>query len=415
MHLRQLNEILNKRGLSKPDLDALRPNIDDYQVLLYQPLGRVFGSPTRVGNMNTDTASEQCYAMCRTAVSEGAQLFVAPEYSFPWPALGRCLDEGITPPLGALWVLGCESISFNELEAFIAAYKDRLETIHEDIAQLDRAGKTFLDPVVYLFRTTTADGAAKLVAVVQFKTHPSIDPERIEGDNLCLGKTVYVLGEVGLTTRLVTFICSDVFKVDNACAGEVYDRALILHIQLNPNPRETTYLQYRRILMGLTTHETEIICLNWSQSVKEWVDDGNNHVKLKRWRNISGSAWYLRPDKFDGTDSRIASNHRAGLYYTYLAPKWHALFFNYSRKAYLIKTSKVWHRNVAAVQSKRTGPRVVRTLTWNWGAQSWCEATSVCDAFVPLLSGWGAATQPLVDLHEASPLYVERILAGRGN
>ena len=58
-------------------------------------------------------------------------------------------------------------------------------------------------------------------------------------------------------------------------AKELYDRTLMIHIQLNPKPRQEQYRQYRTRLMHYGGDETELICLNWA---KDW-HNGGEHSK----------------------------------------------------------------------------------------------------------------------------------------
>lgn len=56
-----------------------------------------------------------------------ADLVVTPEYSMPWEVLAEAVRAGNVPSIGKLWVLGCESIKYQELEALkrdLAAFAD---------------------------------------------------------------------------------------------------------------------------------------------------------------------------------------------------------------------------------------------------------------------------------------------------
>jgi hypothetical protein len=132
-------------------------------------------------------------------------------------------------------------------------------------------------------------------------------------------------------------ICSDVFAFQDADALAIYDRALVIHIQLNPKPRQGQFRQYRDRLLQYKGDETEVICLNWASDVCAWNGD-----QQKPWKNIGGSAWYLRPKDFDDKDATLNANHGGGLYYTWLdASRAHALFFNYKPATYLLTLTAV--------------------------------------------------------------------------
>ena len=115
--------------------------------------------------------------------------------------------------------------------------------------------------------------------------------------------------------------------------------------------------------------ETELICLNWAENVHEWSGQMD-----KPWHNIGGSAWNLRPDKFDKRDEALCSNHRRGLYYTWLKPlRSHALFFNYRPATFFLEATKVAHIGVPGAVSRRRGPQLRRTHAWDGATAAWVE------------------------------------------
>ena len=108
--------------------------------------------------------------------------------------------------------------------------------------------------------------------------------------------------------------------------------------------------------------------------------------------NIAGSAWYLRPNRFDHRDNTLCSNHRLGLYYTWLEEtRVHALFFNYQPAVFLVIASKVAHLGVLAPTSYRRGPQLTKTFVWGAEKSVWVEQAAVEDGFSTIVGESGRA------------------------
>ncbi|MCH7886170.1 MAG: hypothetical protein IIC01_13100 [Planctomycetes bacterium] len=261
----------------------------------------------------------------------------------PWEVLVTAIKADQGPADGALWVLGCESIAYSELEALkqeLAAYATVLyERLRPD-------PQRFVDPLAYMFRAPQSDrnGPGQLVLLVQFKTYPMGDDNHFEINGLQRGTKIYQFGDKGTSIRLISLICSDALTFSDKDAEEAHDRTLVLHIQLNPKPRQHQFRQYRSLLFASSGDATELICLNWAKDVYVRTDG-----PPRCWDNFPGSAWYLRPDKFDDRDQTLSTNHRNGLYYTWLPSlRSHVLFFNYEPAIYQLTATKVAHRGLPA-------------------------------------------------------------------
>ena len=405
MEIKQVSDVLNAVGLTIPTLIGLIPNVENYKVVLFQPKGEIDASAAGVKNRDGQSAQTQFAAFLDLAVAREVDLAVTPEYSMPWKVLVTAIKNGISPTSGKLWALGCESISYDALEHLKAELADKVLVLFEAL----KADPTkFVDPLAYVFRAQSVgeDKTEKIVVLVQFKTTPMADNDHLELKHLQRGTRVYQFGNHG-SNRLISFICSDVFGFTDGHAAAVYDRTLVIHIQLNPKPRETQYRQYREKLLGLSRDETELICLNWASDVSEWAGD-----KKTDWRNISGTAWYLRPDKFDSRDETLCANHKRGLYYTWLKTlRFHSLFFNYKPCIFFLDTSKVAHQAVPAVVSRRRGPQLTATFVWDFTNSSWAERASADDGFAAFLAEAGDAKVHVETVSADNPLRTERLLA----
>ena len=406
MEIKPVSDVLAPAGLGAPTLAALVPNEANYKVLLMQPHGEIEGSAAGVWNRDSVLAERQFGRFLRDARESQADLVVTPEYSMPWVVLVGAIKGGIVPSQGKLWVLGCESITYSEIENLtqdLAPFATVLcETLQPD-------PQRFTDPLAYVFLAPPIEGAGpgRIVVLVQFKTHPMGDENHFEINGLQRGAHVYQFGGVGNALKLVSLICSDVFAFHDAHAADIYDRALVVHIQLNPKPRQDQYRRYRDRLLAFGGDATELICLNWAKDVHESCEG-----QLKPWHNIAASAWYLRPDKFDERDATLCANHRRGLYYTWLQPlRTHALFFNFEPATYLLEATKVAHIGVPAAISRRRGPQLTKTCVWNEATSAWVEQVAVEDGFAAVVGECGDARDEIRRIADRNPLEAERVLA----
>ena len=405
MEIRPVEDVLPD-GLIVPTLNALVPDETNYKVLLMQPRGEIEASTTGVRNRNRDLAQRQFGRFLNDARETQADLVITPEYSMPWDVLVEAIKAHAFPAQGKLWALGCESIKITELEALQQDLAQVATVIYEPL-QADPA--RFTDPLAYVFLAPQADGSgtARPVVLVQFKTSPMGDDNHFEINGLQRGTRVYQFGGGAQSLKLVSLICSDAFAFQDADAAAIYDRALVLHIQLNPKPRHEQYRRYRDRLLGLHGDATELICLNWASDVQERCG-----AQTQLWHNIAGSAWYLKPNQFDDRDATLCANHRRGLYYTWCQPlRTHALFFNFEPATYLLEATKVAHIGVPAAISRRRGPQLTKTCVWDDAASAWVEQAAAEDGFSAIVGDSGDAKDEVKRIAGGDPLEAERVLA----
>jgi len=407
MQIRPVVEVLGAEGLAAPVINVLVPNETNYSALLMQPCGQIEASSLGVRNRDRDLARRQFGQFLGDARKSESDLVITPEYSVPWDVLESVIREGRGPGQGKLWALGCESIKYSELQTM----KERLAEFATVLFEpLEADAVRFVDPLAYVFNAPAGGngGAPRTVVLVQFKTYPMGDKDHFEINGLQRGARIYRFGVAGQSLNLVSLICSDIFAFDDATARDVYDRALIIHIQLNQKPRQDLFRLYRDLLfLQFKGDETELICLNWAKDVCEW-----NGKTEKHWNNIAASAWYLRPKEFDERDATLRANHRRGLYYTWMKPHHtHALFFNYRPAIYRLVATKVAHIGVSAPVSRRVGPKLVKTSIWDEGAGAWVEQAYADDEFSGVVSEAGDAANQVQAVYDNNPINGERVLA----
>lgn len=406
MDIKLVADVLLENSLETPILNALIPNANNYTVLALQPHGDIEASADGVRNRDHDLATKQFSKFLEYAKETQVDLVITPEYSMPWQVLSDVISGGRGPAQGKIWALGCESIKISELESLKDSLAPFATVIYEP---LDARSTRFVSPLAYIFVSPPApdNGEAKTVVLVQFKTHPMGDPNHFEINGMQLGTRIYQFGGNEQNLKLVSLICADAFALDDKIAAAIYDRALILHIQLNPDPRHEVFCGCRERLLRYSDYATEVLCLNWSENVKMSIGDHDIN-----WNNIAGSAWYLKAREFDDSDITICNNHRQGLYYTWLEPhRSHALFFNYKPAIFLFNATKVAHVGVPGSVSKRRGPQLIRTYNWNDNDGNWVEKSTADDGFSAIITESDDAQTEIKRIANLNPLDAERILA----
>ncbi|MBI1890197.1 MAG: hypothetical protein HYS18_06110 [Burkholderiales bacterium] len=406
-----VKQVLEQEGLAYPQLSVLKADESLYTALLVQPRAQISVSRTGIRNLNGDTAERLATGAINLAIAERIELLVSPEYSVPWSVIEALLQTGGGPEEGKIWVLGCESLSIGEAQGLKQRFANQATVIHESIdpTRLEPNTAVYYNPLIYLFRTkANADDSNRLVMLVQFKTHPSGDPANTEVESMVKGTEIYIFEGPRSEIRLITFICSDVLGLPEDTFTQCYEDTLLLHIQLNDNPRAEVYSRYKRHLFGSRCDKTELVCLNWAAGIEYHFENGTQVIKT----NIAGSAWHTRSNQVDTADARVERNHRAGLYYTRNeSEKCHVLHFSYGPAAFLLRATKVKHIGVPAAQSYRLGPEISQVFHWDEGAFQWQPRTEhLDDGFAAYCDGYNVAGPQLLLAHTTSPLAVERIV-----
>jgi hypothetical protein len=411
-----VKEKLRSAGLLHPTLNVLHADDTLYTVLALQPEGKIRITDSFIGNADAAEAKQRTLLFMQQVDKIQPDVVVCPEYSIPWDALIESIEAGIAPQTGKLWVVGCESLPLTKLQEYRERLAPHATVLDDDISTKERTTQQYRNPLTYVFKTRSEDGATeRLVLLVQYKTAASGDPGNTEATGMLPGRNVYVFGSAPQEVRLMTLICSDVFSFSRELITQYYQGLLLLHIQLNNSPRHITYKRYRQELFEFGG-DTEVLCLNWADNVVSFQEDEREGTK---WRNIGGSAWYLRPPEMDTSDEGIKENHRHGVYYTSHHPiRAHALQFHYRPRAFLLQSTKVKHHGIPKPRSTRTGPRALTTFVWSSATSSWIEAVLPehfpDDGFKMLVDNSVAAPADIADvlsLYTSGPAMAERAMA----
>lgn len=372
IEIRNVGDVLVARGLTNPQFEALKPNDQSYRALLLQPAGPILANAQRIGPLDLQSADVRASQLLALATKRGDHLVVTPEYFLPVATLLKCVQGDTFPAVGALWVLGCESMTPAQLETF----KQNCAGFCDVIFEADTAAAVqgiYFDPIAFCFVTSDKDGNSQRVVLFQFKTISSRDEHFFENKHLRYGSAIYQFRGDDDLLGLSAIICSDAFSVgdDDNVRRKLTDRATLIHIQLNPKPRHSDYRKYRNETFSKSKSVTncDIVCLNWAQDMVQYDEVGGKH---SNWGNESGSAWYLPADRCSTNDEDVESNEKKGLYYSWHVKRRHVLHFHYGEAAFALTVPKVAQTGLA-IHDNNVGPKLETRFMWEENSGAWIE------------------------------------------
>jgi hypothetical protein len=410
--IRSVDDVLVPRGLENPDLAVLQATHQSYRALLLQPSGPIFADTARIGPRDVASAELKSDALLALAAERGDQLVITPEYFLPIQSLRKSAQGAAFPAPGALWVLGCESMTPVQLQQFQADCSGFCDVIFEEDPTPQVQGSYF-DPVAYCFVTYDIDKIYKRVIILQFKTVPSRDEHGFENKQLRCGEAIYQFRGKDDLLGISAIICSDAFSLgeDPSAIRTLTDRATLIHIQLNPKPKHTDYRRYRNEVFRKTVALTDcdIICLNWAQDIVQYNDLINPPAN---WNNESGSAWYLPARRCSVNDGEVESNEAKGLYYTWHSRKRHVLHFHYDEAVFALTVPKVL-QDGPGIQDNLIGPLLDSRFHWDAASTAWAICSTEPE------TGWTATISEDPDVAAAfqslqgtkNRLHIERAIS----
>lgn len=366
----QVADVLGARGITRPELELLAPTHESYRALLLQPAGPIFADSSRIGHRNADEAALRSGKFLAMAAERGNHLVVIPEYCLPIAVLLDCVCNDIFPKEGAIWVLGCESLTPLGLTHFVQAVGAQCEVIYESDGAASVQG-TYFDAVAYCFVSKDTTGIPRKVILFQFKTCPSRDPHFLENEHLRVGNVIYQFRNADGLFGFSAIICSDAFTLseDAPLCRQLTHLSTLVHIQLNPNPRHPDYRQYRAetFARNKTFSDCDIVCLNWAQNVNQFEVEAGVPVA---WKNIGGSAWYLPEHRCSTHDQEVIRNDSLGLYYSLLEKRRHVLLFHYDEAVFELTVPKLANLG-PAVLANQLGPQADNRYVWDALERRW--------------------------------------------
>lgn len=345
---------------------------------MLQPSGPILADDTRIGSLDLKFADNQAFKYLELAKGLGHQLVVTPEYYLPVQTLLRSIQGATFPSVGALWVLGCESMTPDQLNALEANCTGHCDLIYEKDTAPAVQG-IYYDPVAYCFVTKDNAGESRRVVILQFKTISSRDAHFFENKNLRCGSVIYQFRNTGEILALSSIICSDAFNVAEIedVRSKLTHFATLIHIQLNPKPRHADYLRYRvnTFNKNKALNNCDIVCLNWAENMIQYDALDGKH---EAWKNESGSAWYISDDRCSSSDHEVENNERLGLYYSKHIKHRHVLHFHFSAAAFGLTVAKLAQTGLY-LHDNNLGPKMDARYTWDEEHHEWRTNTECPD------------------------------------
>lgn len=405
-----------------------------YYMLLFQPLGDICTGPKNCVESenkietttedhfvkNKDKESyEKFKAFFDLAIDKKVDVAITPEYSCPWKVFTELIENHNFPDYGKLWVIGCESIKPTELKEIIEYYSDKekgynnITWICEEDKLNFNVDREFLDPLCYIFKTKKLDCSEHTVIVVQFKT-AYMGSIHFEKQYLLKGDIIYILRNKESGINLFTLICSDSLniKVDKLIRDRDinYEQLsyLVIHIQLNNDPRNINFSQYRKDCFSKRSSNKNFICLNWARNTK----------LLGKKLEFGGSALYFKPvnpaSKYrDLHDNDIITNnnHKKGLYYTNWKKYYGDIYFlNYNEYVFYLKAPKASQYMVEPQQQIiELEPEMISIYYWK---KKFLDCLEVDDGLNEQIKRLGSEwIYSILMNSEIEPLNKERLIA----
>lgn len=394
------DEVLKEVGFQQIPLGLLQPDCNEYDVMLYQHGGTIVADANGVFNSDQAIAKAKFNSLFIKAFVQQPQLLVTPEYSCPWSALEQMIQKNHWPAVGKVWVVGCESIRPKELEEFC----DHCDLIKWVLPSYEvERDQAFLDIACICLNAIAADGTEVRVAALQAKNIPMADTKNlIEPDFLIRGADRYILRNDENSIHLALMICSDALEggIFESLPHQEHFPYILLHIQLNPDPRHLCFREYRDFWGTHDRRNVEIICLNWAK----------NTIIFGTPIPFGASAWYFKSSNVVANDGEINHAHNLGTYYmTSLERYFHCQFLNYDELVFQLRSTKVSQvRSSPPTQRQRTGPHVLATLIWDSGRVDWLPAKPE-DGFRRFCDTIHSDLAPLTDL-DMTPANKERLV-----
>lgn len=368
--IRDVGNVLQALSLDNPSLDALNPDDQSYRALLLQPSGPILADETRIGPLDLNIADIQATKFLSLAAAKGHHLVVTPEYYLPVTTLLKCAKGATFPAVGALWALGCESMTPSQVNTFKEECFGYCDVIFEEDMNAPIQG-TYYDPVAYCFVTQDSQGMARRVILFQFKTISSKDLHFFENKNLRCGSVIYQFKGKDDELSLATIICSDAFNIapNEPIRKKLCRNATLLHIQLNPKPKHLLYMRYRidTFSKNKDANNCDIVCLNWAENMVQFDEVGK---KGDEWNNESASAWYISEHRCSSSDQEVENNEQRGLYFSRHVNQRHVLHFHFGAAAFELTVAKILNLGYR-VHDNNLGPKLDVRYTWQDALQDW--------------------------------------------
>jgi hypothetical protein len=350
-------------GLTLVPLVALRPDRDTYRVMFHQHGGAIYADHNSVRNDDQVLASRKFQSLFQLGMLKNPHIMTAPEYSCPWGTIETLLSSANWPQLGAMWILGCESVTPDELNA-IQGRNPNCEWVLS--AYQNDPDRVFLDPVCILLNAKNAEGHNVRVVAVQFKCYPMADAQHMIEPNFMLrGSERFILRNDDNSIQLVTLLCSDCLEPRVLTDLPSYNHLpyLLLHLQLCASPCQTDFVAFKVELGRFDLKNFVVGSLNWAA--------GSRIGELALLK--SGSSWLERHYPLVSEKIDIDGCHAKGLYFTWSSStRWHCYLQGYSEHVIIFDCVKhCQSMDDAVVRRAPRCPTPMSYCCWDNATSNW--------------------------------------------
>ena len=240
-----------------------------------------------------------CCSLLKKEQQAPSDVVIFPEYCISYNLIDKVVsNEEMRPKQGKLWCLPCQGISFNDFIGRMSRYEASGALIINDAyVGTESLQDKFINALIYCFISTDADDHQRVTLVPQIKTQAMRDPTyQCEEPYMYCGSTIFVFGKSN-GIGLISLLCADSLNPKISWDG-IADQArnfIILHPQLNTNPRQEDFCRIRNDMFAQNEKHVYVSC-NWAQGTHIVDNAGNKQLSIyDSWSCI----YYKYDSKYD--------------------------------------------------------------------------------------------------------------------
>lgn len=283
---------LNNSTLS---LTVLDNNIKDCVIMRAQLEATLSYNAEKGPYVISDKHDDKCHVLLQLEKQSPSDLVIFPEYCISYNIIDEIVSNStLHPGPQKLWCLPCQGISLGDFIEKMKQYKALGAIIIDDAyTGVGFQQKQYINALIYCFISTDMQGVSHITLVPQIKTYPMRDDTYLcEDPYMCCGNTVFIFG--GLTgIGLLSLLCADSLNplISWNDIREQAQHLIVLHPQLNTNPKQEDFSCIRKEIFKLTKSHVYISC-NWAKRTNIVDETGALMLQIQD----SWSCIYYRQD-----------------------------------------------------------------------------------------------------------------------
>lgn len=381
-----INKYLQENKLPVPSLKCLDSDPAHFKLLQMQSQASfVFSEEAGPVAQNRALLQSKCEKALSLAQSRHVDLALFPEYCIPYPLIESLAhDKSKWPAYGSIWCLPCEAIKFD-------LFFESLDKIAQkaDVIVLDKycrepyiSGNYFVNALFYCF-IIWSKNKKKLVLIPQIKMHAMRDTSYLcESAGLALGRVLFYFE--GQHICLLSIICADVFEKtitwEKLCEKTNCPHLIVLHPQLNPNPKEEVFCHLRHKMMEVHAASMYISC-NWADKTLLFPSQAETKNMSPVSIHLSWSCIYQKFNSnvnwnqiWDNAELR-EENLKKGVCAGLFSKKRSMIWFSDSEESLRIERIAAPFPANYAIANQFDPLRVEKMYSWSADIENWKEST----------------------------------------